>query len=307
MNQLKKGTFKSALTKLWPERVSHAHITIRTTNIFTAPSRSRNMANNLITYRFSNKLKVKFIMIFIVILIFLAPGISLASDARLNYVKKQLVSSGLDTTSVNKLVADSRLKLYPIKIVVYKQPNWKSVEKKLYSQSSVQAGINYIQANQDVFNKAQLNFGVKKEVLVGIINIETDFGKNSGNYSVFNMLYSRMEEWPQSKWKNQANELVALAKYCLKSQLDCFNIKGSYAGAFGIVQFMPSSLLAYGVDGNNDGIVNLSTPEDAIPSAANFLKAHNWQKNQLKALASYYGSSVGYPKIVLAYASLLSK
>jgi membrane-bound lytic murein transglycosylase B len=114
-----------------------------------------------------------------------------------------------------------------------------------------------------------------------------------------------MKQWPATQWISQANELIALSKYCLNSHIDCFGIKGSYAGAFGIVQFMPSSLLAYGVDGNHDGVVDLSTPADAIPSAANFIKSHGWQQDQLLALTHYYGSSIGYPSIVLAYASLL--
>lgn len=235
------------------------------------------------------------------------PSISLAADARINYVKQQLLSSGLDATVINTLFADKRLRLYPLKSISYKQPNWSIVKKKLFSQKSIQAGLNYIESNKNIFEKTEKDFGVPKGILAGVIAIETDFGKNSGSYAVFNALYSRVKQWPSTQWRGQANELIALSKYCLNSHIDCFGIKGSYAGAFGLVQFIPSSLLAHGIDGDNDGVIDLSKPADAIPSAANFLKSHGWVKNQLKALASYYGSSIGYPKIVLMYASLLVK
>lgn len=262
-----------------------------------------------------NNFKMRAVWISMVGLIFLIPVISSAKDARLEYVKKQLVSSGVDQVDIDKLFTDKRLKLYPLKIVAYKQPNWKIIEKKLYSKSSVKKGRDYIKQNQEAFDKAEQDFGVKKEVLAGIIAIETDFGKKSGDYPIFNVIYSRLERWPSDKWKGQASELIALSRFCLKSGLDCLGIKGSYAGAFGLVQFMPSSVLAYGVDGDGDGVIDLSKPIDAVPSAAKFLKGHGWlaspnqgkENNQLKALAGYYGSSIGYPKIVLIYASLLVK
>lgn len=251
--------------------------------------------------------KMRIVSFLLTIFLFVIPTISSAADLRLNYVKQRLISSGIDVVKVNKLLIDKRRKLFTLKTVAYKEPDWKIIEKKLYSATSVQKGKDYIKNNQAAFDKAEKDFGVKKEVLAGIIAIETDFGKNAGGYSVFNVVYSRMEKWPATKWRGQADELVAFSKFCLNSQLDCFNIKGSYAGAFGIVQFMPSSVLAYGVDGDADGIIDLMNPMDAVSSAANFLIGHGWEKNQLKAIASYYGNPVGYPKIVLTYASLLAK
>ena len=241
------------------------------------------------------------------IIMAIVPAVSYAANPRFDYVKRQLITSGFDVVAIRKLLTDKRLRLYPITIVAYKAPNWKIIEDKLYSSKSLQFGADYIKANQNTFDKAEQDFGVKKEALAGLIAIETDFGKNVGAYTTFNMLYSRMMHWPAATWKAQADQLIALSKYCLQSKLDCFSIKGSYAGAFGLVQFMPTSLLTYGIDGDGDGVVNLQKPTDAIPSAANFLKAHNWQVDPLAALAHYYGSSVGYPKIVLTYASLLIK
>jgi membrane-bound lytic murein transglycosylase B len=230
----------------------------------------------------------------------------LTADPRLDYVRNQLSASGFKKISIDNLLSDNRIQQLTIKTVAYKAPNWKLVEQKLYSKTSIQTGVNYIKTNQSIFDAMEKYYGIKSGVIAGIIAIETDFGKNTGNYSVFNVIYSRMELWPALNWKGQAEQLIAIAKYCLNSKLDCMQLKGSYAGAMGLVQFMPNSLLAYGVDGNKDGFIDLFNPDDAIPSAANFLHKHGWDVNQLKSLTSYYGSSVGYPKIVLNYSALVS-
>lgn len=226
---------------------------------------------------------------------------------RMGYVQQQLILAGFNSIQIESLITDSRLKLYSIKQVAYKEPDWNTIKQKLYAPAFVQKGKDYIVAHQEVFDNAENNFGVPKEVIAGVIAIETEFGLSSGTTLTFNALYSRMEQWSEAKWKIQADQLVALSTYCLKSELDCFAIKGSYAGALGIVQFMPDSLLNYGIDGNKDGVVDLYNPVDAIPSAGNFLARHGWSTNNANALARYYGSSIGYPEIVLMYASLLTQ
>ena len=226
-------------------------------------------------------------------------------DARLEYVKTQALAAGLDAAAVNAITTSQRLFLYPIQSVAPKPVDWAAIEAKLTSEQSLQKGRDYIATNATVFAKAETDFGVNKEALAGLIAIETDFGKNTGNYIIFNALYSRMKQWPATTWQSQANQIVALLRYCLEEKFDCYSIKGSYAGAFGIVQFLPSSLLAYGIDGNADGFIDLFNSIDAVPSAANFLKKHGWDSDQLQALARYYGSPIGYPEIVLKYAQLL--
>jgi hypothetical protein len=228
-------------------------------------------------------------------------------ESRADYLRAQLAAAGVSGTQINSLLADKRLSLYPKQTVVYKPPDWQAVKNKLYSDTWVQKGADYIRANSLVFQQAETTYGVSKESLAGLIAMETDFGNNSGNYGVFNALYSRMLQWPESTWQAQAKQLAAFVKYCTSSNIDCFSIKGSYAGAFGIIQFMPDSLLAYGVDGNGDGVIRLSDPVDAVPSAARYLKEHGWASDPHTALARYYGSSEGYPDIVLTYASLLQQ
>ena len=236
------------------------------------------------------------------------PIMSPVVDPRLAYVQQQLVTSGFEEAEVNKVLTDIRLQIYPLQTVAHKTPNWTLIRRKLYSSNYVQQGKNYIRTNQAAFDKAEQDFGVPKGIITGIIAVETEFGKNTGSTPTFNAIYSRLNyKKPEENWRLEAERLIALSKYCLQFNLDCYAIKGSYAGAMGIVQFMPDSLMNYGIDGDGNGIIELLNPADAIPSAANFLKKHGWDDDQKRALTSYYGSSVGYPDIVLTYASLLAK
>lgn len=232
------------------------------------------------------------------------------TDERLAYVQRKLINEGFEEPRVNQLLTDSRRKEYPPLQVSYKPVSpatWNKIRAKLYSAEYVQRGKDYITAHQEVFDRAEEEFGVPKGILVGIIAIETEFGKNTGETPTFNAVFSRMSHKAADNWEGEAKRLVALSQYCLEADLDCYEITGSYAGAMGLVQFMPDSLQNYGVDGNEDALVDLHDPVDAIPSAANFLKGHGWAQNQRLALTRYYGNSVGYPEIGLHYATLVSK
>jgi len=250
--------------------------------------------------------KIIFIAIIVTLMLYW-PADATAADERLDFVKQKLLDANIEQKKIDELFSDSRFRLLPAVSVSYKKPDWALIRKKLYARKSLQKGWDYIQANKETFDAAERTYGVPKEIIAGIIAIETDFGANVGRYSIFNALYSRLEQRPKETWRGPALELVALSKYCLSLKLDCYSIHGSYAGAWGLVQFMPSSVMAYGVDGDGDGIKHMLNPADAIPSAANFLVKHGWPGKKVKALTNYYGSSVGYPEIVLRYSMLLKK
>jgi len=236
------------------------------------------------------------------------PIIAPIQDERLGYVQTKLIESGLPEERVNQILTDSRRTLLPQRSVAYRAPNWTPIKRKIYAASFVQRGKSFIATHQAAFDAAERDFGVPKEIVAGIIGIETEFGKNTGSTPTFNAIYSRLNyKKPNENWRLEAERLIALSTYCMQSNLDCYNVQGSYAGAMGIVQFMPDSLMRYGIDGDNSGLIDLQNPADAVPSAANFLKQHGWAEDHHRALTRYYGNPVGYPEIVLHYATLLRK
>jgi membrane-bound lytic murein transglycosylase B len=117
-------------------------------------------------------------------------------------------------------------------------------------------------------------------VILGIIGVETYFGKLKGSYKVLDALYTLGFGYPaRSKFfKSELEAYLILAK---EEKLDIDSVKGSYAGAMGYSQFMPSSYRAYAKSFEEDGTRDLiNSPEDAIASVANYLKVHKWQKGE---------------------------
>jgi membrane-bound lytic murein transglycosylase B len=179
----------------------------------------------------------------------------------------------------------------------------------LYKESSLMRGDSFLVKNKVILDSAYDRYGVDKYYLAAIMRIETDFGANLGNYSVMNALYTICTcSHSESRSVNAAKEIRRFLDLCRKYKWDPFSIKGSWAGAFGIPQFMPSSF-GYVVDGNSDGIVNLFNMDDAIMSAANFLHENGWEKSYKsswkKALRKYNKGSYG--AAVIKYAELLRK
>ena len=119
-------------------------------------------------------------------------------------------------------------------------------------------------------------FGVPEEVIVGIIGVETTFGKNIGTFRVIDALATLAFDYPKRSAYFRG-ELEHYLVFSRDQKIDPLRVKGSYAGAIGIPQFMPGSYRRFAVDFDGDGQINLATsPADAIGSIGNFLKAHGW-------------------------------
>ena len=164
-------------------------------------------------------------------------------------------------------------KLYP------KYGAWDRYAKHKISDSRVQKGVEFIKRHQETFEKVEKKYTVPKEYIAAIIGVESAYGKNVGKYPVFDTLSTLAFE------KNRRNNFFQqeLMKFIHLSKTEKFNPKnvyGSYAGAIGLGQFMPSNYEAYGVDFNGDGRITLQKPEDAIASVANYLKRNGWRKGE---------------------------
>jgi membrane-bound lytic murein transglycosylase B len=115
-------------------------------------------------------------------------------------------------------------------------------------------------------------------IFVTIAGIESNYGSHHSQYSVFNSLYTQIHEMPRrAKWASK--ELAEFIKYCFNDQLDPQEIGGSYAGAFGYGQFIPSSFNNYSVDFNEDGVRQPYDWPDVLGSIANYLRRNGYKPN----------------------------
>lgn len=229
-------------------------------------------------------------------------------NERVDYVLSELVGNGFSRQEAEAFFRDPRLKVYPPIEVAPRKIDWDKLIAQLVAPESLERGAQFLRGNWDILSQVEQKFGVEKEVLVGLLRLESNFGANTGNYVVFNVFYtSLLGSVQENRWKWAGDNLVALARYCKTTNNDCFQVRGSYGGAVGPAQFLPKSAELYGVDGDGDGVVDLANPRDAIFSAANFLIQHGWREDKIQALGKYYGSANGYPRAVLAYAEALKQ
>ena len=164
--------------------------------------------------------------------------------------------------------------------------SWQAYRAIFIKPERIQAGAEFWNRNADTLKRAAAEFGVPEDVIIGIIGVETTFGRNVGTYRVIDALATLAFDYP----KRSAYFRGELEHYLVFSRdqgIDPLRIKGSYAGAIGIPQFMPGSYRRFGVDFDGDGQINLATsPADAIGSIGNFLKSHGWVRGQPVAFSA---------------------
>ena len=165
------------------------------------------------------------------------------------------------------------------KMLRRKYGSWGRYSRNVVSPKRVAQGVAYVKKYRKTFHRVEKKYGVPKEYIAAIIGIESAFGKNVGKYPVFDTLSTLAFE------KNRRNKFFKnqLIKFLELSKTQRFNpkhVKGSYAGAIGLVQFMPSNYEHYGVDFNKDGRISLQNPADAIASVANYFKKNGWRKGE---------------------------
>jgi membrane-bound lytic murein transglycosylase B len=224
---------------------------------------------------------------------------------RFEQVKERLVAEGFSEEELRTIFADSRVELYPqILERRAKGLNYMSRKFGLLTKKSVRKGVEVLNTHKALLGRVEASYGVDKEVIVAILRVETNFGSYTGNYPILNSLLTRaVIENRRSQWAEE--ELACLLRIAREQGKDPLSLTGSWAGAFGIAQFVPSSYLRYGVDGNGDGRVNLFEFADAVASIANYLKVHGWEKGrkeQNRQAVYAYNHCDSYVDAVFAYA-----
>ena len=166
-----------------------------------------------------------------------------------------------------------------------KPKNWKAYRARFVEPYRIDAGVAFWNKNADVLARAEQQYGVPAEIIVGLIGVETIYGKNTGNFRAMDVLTTLAFDYPETPtrearmqfFRSELENLLILAK---ESSADPFAFKGSYAGAIGLPQFMPGSIRQYAVDFYGYVKICLNdSAADAIGSVANYLALHGWKRN----------------------------
>jgi membrane-bound lytic murein transglycosylase B len=160
--------------------------------------------------------------------------------------------------------------------------NWAAYRDRFVEPQRIAAGMRFWQDNAEWLQRAERRYGVPPQIVVGIVGVETFYGRITGNFRVLDVLATLSFDFPTGRSDRSAffrDELEAYLLLCRGEGLDPTTPKGSFAGAMGLPQFMPSSINRYAVDFDGDGRIDLlNSPADVIGSVANYLAAFGWQR-----------------------------
>ncbi|MGV6807626.1 MAG: lytic murein transglycosylase B [bacterium] len=153
---------------------------------------------------------------------------------------------------------------------------WFEYKKHFINERRISQGVEFWLENHDTLEKAYQDYGVNPEIIVAIIGVETYYGRNMGRYRVIDALSTLSFDYPKRSkfFTKQLEEYLLLTREQKKNPLE---LLGSYAGAMGYGQFIPSSYRAYAVDYDGDGVADIwANKVDAIGSVANYFARHGW-------------------------------
>ncbi len=244
---------------------------------------------------------------------------------------ERLIADGFDSVRIQAIFASPDVSFEEGGVSAYFMHNEATLDYKQFTRLwNISSARTYMQEHQEALAFAENTYGVDKEVITAIILVETKLGTYTGKKSVINTLATlsaMTDDKPrQTIWDNLPDtdrrmsrqafekkadqksswayrELKAFLTYTEKEGLDPTTIKGSYAGAMGISQFMPSNIAPYAKDGNADGRVNLFVHADAISSIASYLKHYGWKpgltREQAFKVVYHYNHSKYYVNTIL--------
>ena len=161
----------------------------------------------------------------------------------------------------------------------YEEKIWGVYKNHFLTKKRIDSGVKFYKAHQDILHKAAQEFGVPINIIIAILGVESDYGELSGKYQVFSTLATLAFEYPRRAefFRKELEHFLIMTR---EQNIDPLSPKGSYAGAMGNAQFMPSSFRSYAINYSNSGTTNLNNMTDAIGSVANYFKIHGWQTGQ---------------------------
>lgn len=256
--------------------------------------------------------------------------------AQFQALQNKLIKDGFDSDKITRLYSRPQVFFEADGVTILFTYSEAKVDYDQFANNwSIDKAKKYMQEHRQELDRVEKTYGVDSRVITAILLVESGLGKNTGQRSTLNSLSTlaalmypdvRQDFYKQipaekrppkkafeksakrrSKWAYK--ELKAFLKYAHKEGMDPAEIPGSFAGALGYAQFMPSNILAYGKDGNDDGAIDLLTHPDSMASIANFLKRHGWKpgisRQKQEKVIFHYNHSEYYVKTILKIAERL--
>ncbi|OGU12475.1 MAG: hypothetical protein A2X61_02655 [Ignavibacteria bacterium GWB2_35_12] len=256
-------------------------------------------------------------------------------------VINKLIKKGADSSFIFAMINDNRTKFNERYVKINVTGYLKKVDySSNYNAFSVRKSRQFIRENRYILNKCEKEFGVPKEVITAVLWVETKHGSYLGDNHIASVYLStamcdqpefielnkkelhetftgdtaelsglekKISERARKKSRWAVNELVYLSKINKSATVPVLDLNGSWAGAFGLSQFLPSSYFNWAIDGNGDEVVDLFNIEDAIYSIANYLKKNGWSDSydSWKKAIYHYNNSNDYVDAIFRLASKL--
>jgi len=209
-----------------------------------------------------------------------------------NYDKKELSNILLNSTSQEKILS-------AISRPAEKTLTWNEYRNIFLKKERINAGAKFWKEHQITLEKIRKKTGVNIEILVGIVGVETYFGRITGGYRVIDALTTLAFDYPKRS-QFFTKELEAFLLLTKEENMDPFDATGSYAGAMGSPQFMPSSYRAYAVDSDGDGKRDIwNNWTDVIGSIANYFIAHGWQEGNEVIVPAFESDAIAKERIII--------
>ncbi|MGB6241523.1 MAG: lytic murein transglycosylase B [Castellaniella sp.] len=225
----------------------------------------------------------------------MAPGDFIGSDGQLlpdiqSFARQTAQEQNIPLSDVEALLRTARYNAAAVRLMTPPANRtrirraWLSYRQRHVDPIRIRRGAAFWQAHRSTLDQVSARTGVPASIIVAIIGIETVYGQFTGDHRVLDTLTTLGFRYPDaSRPERQAMFRAQLADLLIldhQGALDAYTVEGSFAGAMGLPQFMPGSLMRYAVDGNGDGRVDLAgNVDDAIASVGNFLKEHGWVRD----------------------------
>jgi len=206
------------------------------------------------------------------------------------FIDRMVELHGFDRAELQRLFSQVRHLDSVIRLMQPAPPgqpkNWAAYRARFVEPTRINAGVRFWNQYSDKLAQAEQRFGVPAEIIVAILGVETIYGRNTGNFRVMDSVATLAFDYPDTPNRNARmdyfrGELENTLLFARQSGIDPFTLIGSYAGAIGLPQFMPGSIMRYAVDFDSDNVIDLrNSPADAIGSIANFLLLHGWRSGE---------------------------